>query len=361
MSRKTLFHDVTEIQNSTYVFGEYNSGYTQKVTSRGFSDAGRHRRKPRPPACMSTTMIVIDIYRGTTTTYQSGSHKGILRKGHPVYVFGSYPVKTKSYLSADGTQALIKARAKVSDYNFGETLVEMNQTLGLIAKRLNSLVSFIRDVKAGRWNKLNHKPSKKLARTPASKRMAQGYLELQFGWMPLIQDIHNALDAMSSGLRTRGSKVRTRSGARVPRSFTAGSDTWIDGSHLEANATYTGRVRNERLAQLNQLGLANPALMAWNKLPFSFLVDWFLPISSVLGALTAGLGLECKDGCVTTRSARDHFQVVGGQTIMHGQDYSAIRKPIIPPAMPPLGLKGASPSIGKVVTGVALVRSVLMR
>lgn len=363
--RKVLFDTSTAIQNAVYINNNYNSGYTEQALSYGVADAGRHRIKAPPPLCMSATMMVLTIHRDQTNTYEriSGTVGSFwfTYRGSPTFVFETDPVQTKSHDSSDGTQELLRARAKVSDYNFGETLVEMNQTLGMIASRLNSFVSFVRDVKAGRWNKLNHKPSKKLRNTPASKRMAQGYLELQFGWKPLLQDIHDGLEAMSSGLRTRGSKVRTRSGLRVPRKFTTGLDSWVDGQTLEANATYTGVVRNERLAQLNQLGLANPALMAWNKLPFSFLVDWFIPISTVLGALTAGAGLECRFGCVTTRSVLDRFQVVKGQVIMNGQDYTAVRKPVIPPNMPPLGLKGASPSIGKVITGAALARSVLMR
>lgn len=359
--RKELFRDETVITNAIYISGNYNSGYTEKAISWGYADCSRHRIRPPAPSCMSATMLVFETRRQQTNTYTRKPNASWEFRGSPTFVYGSVPIQTRTTESETGSQALSRARAKVSDYNFGETLVEFNQTLGMIANRLNSFVSFVRDVKAGRWNKLDFKPSKKLRNTPASKRMAQGYLELQFGWKPLLQDIHDGLEAMGRGLRTRGAKVRTRSGPRSSRKFTTGNDTWVQSDSLEANATYTGIVRNEKLAQLNQLGLANPALMAWNKLPFSFLVDWFWPISTVLGAMTAGAGLGCENACITTRATTDNYQNVNGQIIMNAQYYVAVRKPVIPPEMPPLGLIGASPSIGKVITGAALARSVLMR
>jgi hypothetical protein len=63
----------------------------------------------------------------------------------------------------------------------------------------------------------------------------------------------------------------------------------------QASGYFSGRLSNPSLAQLNGTGLLNPALLYWELMPYSFVVDWFIPVGDVLASLTAGLGLE---GCV---------------------------------------------------------------
>jgi hypothetical protein len=53
--------------------------------------------------------------------------------------------------------------------------------------------------------------------------------------------------------------------------------------------------------EVNQIGLANPLSIAWEVVPFSFVVDWGLPIGNVLEALTATRGLEFIGGCSIVR------------------------------------------------------------
>jgi len=56
-----------------------------------------------------------------------------------------------------------------------------------------------------------------------------------------------------------------------------------------------------------QTGFTNPINLAWEILPFSFVVDWFLPIGPYLEAFTAFDGLEFVDGSQTlfTRAVTD--------------------------------------------------------
>jgi hypothetical protein len=56
------------------------------------------------------------------------------------------------------------------------------------------------------------------------------------------------------------------------------------------------RMKDEDASILHQIGLINPAEVAWALVPFSFVVDWVLPIGNVLEALSARLGLTFVDG-----------------------------------------------------------------
>jgi hypothetical protein len=55
---------------------------------------------------------------------------------------------------------------------------------------------------------------------------------------------------------------------------------------------------------LASLGITNPLLVAWELVPFSFVVDWFLPIGNYLESLDSLLGYE------TAYTSTSTFQVV---------------------------------------------------
>jgi hypothetical protein len=43
------------------------------------------------------------------------------------------------------------------------------------------------------------------------------------------------------------------------------------------------------------MGVVNPLSIAWEVIPFSFVVDWFIPVGQVLEACTATMGLSFVD------------------------------------------------------------------
>lgn len=130
---------------------------------------------------------------------------------------------------------------------------------------------------------------------------ANGWNEVNFGWQPLLQDIHDAVGVLA---------------ATIPASIISGSGSIAfrkdninpDPSTYE-NMVITGRVgvrhqalvryNNPNLALLSQLGLVNPAFVIWDAVPFSFVVDWFLPIGKFLRSYTDFVGLEVIDGMTT--------------------------------------------------------------
>lgn len=71
-------------------------------------------------------------------------------------------------------------------------------------------------------------------------------------------------------------------------------------------------VRNKTLMRLEQFGLANPAVVAWELVPFSFVADWFVGVGDYLAAQTALLGLEVLDGGTSQLSVRTYTTRVTG-------------------------------------------------
>ena len=60
-------------------------------------------------------------------------------------------------------------------------------------------------------------------------------------------------------------------------------------------------VHNQNLLLANRLGIINPQTWLWDNVPWSFVVDWWLPVGSFLSNLTALVGLTL-DGASVTRT-----------------------------------------------------------
>jgi hypothetical protein len=55
------------------------------------------------------------------------------------------------------------------------------------------------------------------------------------------------------------------------------------------------RIDNPALATAQAVGLTNPALVAWELVPYSFVIDWFLPIGNWLTAIAPLVGITPQD------------------------------------------------------------------
>lgn len=148
-------------------------------------------------------------------------------------------------------------------------------------------------------------------------------LEYNYALTPLLSDLYGFFEAYLNGLQTEGNLVHVRSfvsdeGAirdmiswgrenkpkkaygRMnfrPATLPAGLEPSVAVSYV---CTY--RVIDARKRSLQELGLLNPLEVAWEKIPFSFLIDWLINFRSILSSVTADAGLEFVDGCKTSYS-----------------------------------------------------------
>jgi len=115
----------------------------------------------------------------------------------------------------------------------------------------------------------------------------------------LAQSVHDISEVLfqkiaSKPLRATGKGVVSRSGEFDYRStrqrweYTAEVKCFIEATILDPGA-FTRE----------KFGLANPAVIAWEVVPWSFAVDWFIPIGDVLSAASATSGLKFSRGSLT--------------------------------------------------------------
>jgi hypothetical protein len=202
------------------------------------------------------------------------------------------------------TKALIKARDQ--KVNLALSVLEMHKTIDLVAGRVLQLYNGYRAARKGNFAKAAEHLGVSYKRK--GKTQAKNWLELQYGWLPVLSDIKGAYDEMTRVTRNKGLQFKVTARDKVTHTSVGNSSVYgydISGEALylcEAQAIYWFQVENEWLLTQSAIGLANPVEIAWELIPFSFVVDWALPVGDYLAALTAQQGLSFMGGTHTFRT-----------------------------------------------------------
>lgn len=140
------------------------------------------------------------------------------------------------------------------------------------------------------------------------KDLASAWLEFSYGWVPLVGDIGSAVDLLQNPfpparLNAMGSRVTEVFDWADPNN-SAYEQRWLHRRMV--TRAYVGArlsIENPNLWLANRLGFTNPLTIAWELVPFSFVVDWFAPVQSFLSNYSAydGLKLECPYTTIVTR------------------------------------------------------------
>lgn len=206
--------------------------------------------------------------------------------------FGSFPsLRNKSWESF-----VESARGNVA--SLGVTAAEWRQSLDMVTNRALQCYQGYRDLRKGDFrgflDTIGVKAKRKHKNTTKNKvnQASSLWLEYSFGWAPLFGDMHNAIDSIGQPLP--GGKCH--GSARMEYNF---REVWTDpGWYVEESGMIATRqgayitLENPNLYLLQQLGLANPAVVAWELVPFSFVVDWVFDVGTALGGITDLLGLK---------------------------------------------------------------------
>ena len=125
---------------------------------------------------------------------------------------------------------------------------------------------------------------------------ANAWLQFQYGIKPLAQDLGTAAGEIVSSINQRPpfieGKVRQRnratgSGYILPNStiFSRWGLSDVTRESVQATRYRAYFSGNPLVACLAQHGLLNPAALAWELTPYSFVVDWFFNVGDVLASM----------------------------------------------------------------------------
>lgn len=138
--------------------------------------------------------------------------------------------------------------------------------------------------------------------------VADTWLEYSYGWKPLLKDVFDIAQATASTMIDRQYVVRYQTEkSRTEKSTTEVADTIsLHTESKKRSVRYCAiglnyMIPNGAISVSNAFGLTNPLNVAWEMLPFSFVVDWFLPVGTAIKGLTAFDGLAFHSGWKSTR------------------------------------------------------------
>lgn len=173
--------------------------------------------------------------------------------------------------------------------NLGANLGEWDQIVSSFRNLMSATVSGWRSFRRGRfgdafrhWSRFGSGGGRQRLRVAD---VSDAHLALTYGWCPLAQDIKALCDYIEArnnparSLIYRQSKHLTFSNVDCS---TVGYFKIPASGRLGVSIKYTLK---ERLSAARSMGLLNPVAVAWELVPFSFVVDWFVPIGTYLDAL----------------------------------------------------------------------------
>lgn len=314
--------------------------YINRTThTRGGKSSNRRRPLPGsstywiPPSNYSRSEYVVQYvgtgpYRTSDSTYYYNGVLGasmlkygftVRRTSLPDWVSGpsnSPPISSSFLLQNAVNTAITKARNDLGSAkaNLGEALATARQTADLVVDTTIKLLRFVLAVKRGDLRRVldsvdDLTPAQFRRLVNAGKiprKAADKWLAFHYGWRPLAQDVHGAVELFQGLLSSNPSLLVHGRGAAEVASKDKFFSPWdlgnpqLDISYdalFQVRVNLTGRVQEAGIARaINQAGLINPAALAWELIPFSFVVDWFVPIGGVLNALSATSGLTFVGG-----------------------------------------------------------------
>jgi hypothetical protein len=239
-------------------------------------------------------------------------------------VFGAYlPPTATSLWNANNDIALIgKLREKIagSDFNMAVTLGEAGESVKMIFAAATKIRKALMALKKGNvGGAVRHLISDKSQRRPLNikKTLGDNWLELQYGWLPLLKDVQGAAEFLAQHYEfphIMEFRVRLRKAYsyQLPlQPIVAGNNYTCEGG---TKAQLIAKLKERDVVKLS--GLIDPASLVWELLPYSFVADWFIPIGNYLAA--RGLAQATTGTFVKTITTRNKYEV---RNVDHGPSW----------------------------------------
>lgn len=293
-----------QLNNQTYNYS-FQNFHTQSITD--CVTPGYHRIR-REKSVLPYLPVNIDDWQTTgTPEYHSVRRNSDNKREYGTqFMYEPYVVEVPSIPSTD--PAIISyvmnaaiAEAKSSTFDILTTMAEVGKTREMIYSRAKSVV----DIGTRTANKTTARmrPRPKGRKSLASwghewaSRFNGYWLEARYGWRPLIGEIGNGVQYVQEMFNE---DRMNESKAKASEDISASATNTYTGSlrkiYSTASRSGTRTYRGYALAvgDFNKLPQVQPVTTAWEIVPYSFVVDWFVDIASFLQASTPIPGVDIR-------------------------------------------------------------------
>lgn len=245
----------------------------------------------------------------------------------------SNKVTRKLYKAVDGVKV-----------NLAQFLAERKQVADLLASTATRVYQAARALKradlrsfanalslSGTETRDLKRTFERVYKTPPLERIPNHWLEFVYGWRPLLSDCFEAAELLGEQLNTyEGPEGVLRVRSTTRRQFLVGDydystltegnilADYVDRHDCVSRIVTQYRLDDEARSLLNKTGISNPALLAWELLPYSFVVDWFVPVGTYLESLTAMDGFTLVRGTISTLEAAVSTRTLRAVNVTNG-------------------------------------------
>lgn len=270
------------------------------------------------------SMLCVEKHDPVEALYRGNPYQGF----SPCYLgqngqgFTSGNDSTFGWTASHDYKLFGKLREKIagSSFNAGVFLGEGKEALTMIANAAISLAWGYRAAKQGdfrsaaRYLVRNNDRKKAVAR----EGVASNWLQLQYGWLPLLADVHDGAQFLAHHLNTplqhvvrvRVSSTGSTSGAAFQGNGTSQALNPVSFRETSLKAI----LKEVDVYQLS--GLTDPLSVAWELVPYSFVIDWFLPVGDYLSC--RGLASAMTGTFVTSTKTYRSFSGLTGAPNQYG-------------------------------------------
>lgn len=210
--------------------------------------------------------------------------------------------------SFDGSTAL-RAQAKCleairnHDFYAGEALAEVDESVRAVLGTLRNLTKTMVALSKRDYAGVIRGVNAAIQSTPPSKRggrraepsqfkkqlrsgdLSSVWLSFQFGWLPLVDSVFAAIDALDGRHEKLRSTLYTGRATAPLRSKSFSIDPTKDPSIGVVTENYTVRVLvHSSISPWTLAGFTKQAWasVVWERIPFSFIFDYFIPVGQML-------------------------------------------------------------------------------
>lgn len=218
-----------------------------------------------------------------------------------------YDMQAKATTAANSI-ALNRFHEKLSgeSIHLGQVIAERAQSIGLLTSSVARLVNFLKYFTP----KAAVRATVGLLSKRGGRQISDDYLAFQFGAKPLMEDVkgaaelvaHLMVDKLDNYLiSVTGSATKAE---EQKYTFTKGGMVFEVTQRVQVKVRYVCEygVDNILTREMSNLGLINPAEILWELTPWSFVVDWVLPVGNYIRHLTNDMGVVFLRGTQATRT-----------------------------------------------------------
>lgn len=267
---------------------------------------------PRVNGSLKLRSNYCDMERGVQVLVPESTRTFLIARDHGFAKLSTPPLIAR-YEPTAKNKALSRFRGKIYKGNaaLGVTLGSYSQSRDMVVDRYRTL--------NGDITRRSSELADHLARgrfKHGAKAFAGTHLEVIFGWQPLFSDIYAATTTVIQGAEHQQA-VTGRASTDVDfLSHTGNVARTIGTLSCTVSSIVTVTNRNKWLAE--RAGLLNPATVAWDLVPWSFLVNMFVNVNTLVNQVTdySGLTFDNESYTRTTELTRIHKAGNSGEHVV---------------------------------------------